>query len=114
MEYLTYIVDNEMQKHRVEEHQDEPMLVIVQPGSEKVIDANNDFHFFVHAFTDSGIANGRMRGTGGGNALDISPTMINSKIFKYQMFKGQITIQNFSLSNKLYLELLRVTPIPEN
>jgi len=113
MDYLTYIVANEMQKHKVTHHQVEPLLVAVSPGSERTIDANNDFHFFVNAFTDSGVASGRIRGTGGGNALDISPTMINSRIIKFQMFKGQVTIQNFSAKNKLYIELLRVTPTVE-
>lgn len=111
--YLIYIIGNEMLKHAVQAHQDEPVLITIPANSEKVIDGTNDFNFFVNAFTNAGIANGRINGSGGGNAMDISPMTINSKIFKFQMFKGEIKIQNFDPLNTLYVELMRVTPVPD-
>lgn len=112
MPLLTYIVEQNLQKHQVKEHQDDCLLVKIRPGSQLTFSANNDFYFFVNAFTDNGIANGRIRGTGGGNALDITPTIINTKMYKLQMFKGKVKIENFA-KNLLYVELLRVTPISE-
>lgn len=112
MPLLTYIVEQTLKKHQVEAHQDDCLLVKIQPESQLTLEANNDFYFFVNAFTDEGIVKGRIRGTGGGNALDITPAIINTKMYKLQMFKGKVKIENFA-GNTLFVELLRVTPIPE-
>ena len=102
-----------MRKHRVTRYHTDTLLITVEAVTTKVLEANNDFYFFANAFSDSGIVNGRIQGSGGGNALNISPLLINTKLYKHQMFKGNLSITNSNPASKLFVELYRVTPIVE-
>ncbi len=113
MDALFQIVKNELQKHNVGNYHTDVKLITVPASTEVVLDTNNDFYFFVNAFANSGVADGRISGSGGGNALDINSLNLNTLIFKYQMFKGKLKVVNNDNSNTLYVEILRVTPIPE-
>jgi len=113
MEALFSIVKNEMIKHKVKDYHLSPVLIEVAVSDEEILTANNDFYFFANAFTDSGIANGYIRGGAGGNALNITPKIIQTVLYKHQMFKGKIAIKNISTTAILYVELLRATPVFE-
>ena len=114
MDALFEIIANQMKIHRVDDYHLAPVLLEVGPLKKTTIDINNDFYFFVNAFSGSGILNGRISGIGGGNGLDITPLTANMKIYKYQMFKGRLVVENSDPVNTLYVEVLRVTPIPED
>ncbi|MFK5855781.1 MAG: hypothetical protein QM503_06595 [Bacteroidota bacterium] len=113
MEALFEIVNNQMLKHKVEHFHVEIILVELEAEKLKAIPANNDFHFFVNAYTNGTTLNGKIRGTAGGNALQINPSTILSKLYKFQMFKGEVRITNISSTNTLFVELLRVSPLPQ-
>ncbi len=113
MEALFEIIRNQMEKHRVKTYHMHPILLTVEPSKETTIDINNDFYFFVNAFSDAGTIEGRISGIGGGNGLDLNPLTGNMAIVKYQMFKGRLHLQNFDPINTLYVEVLRITPIPK-
>ncbi len=70
MEALFEIAKNQMLKHKVEQFHIETVIVEILASQTKVITANNDFHFFANAFTSGTTANGTIRGTAGGNALN--------------------------------------------
>jgi len=112
MEALFEIIKNQMLKHQVHNYHLQQILMEAGPLEKVSIEVNNDFYFFVNAFTDEGTLNGRISGIGGGNALNIDPLMANMKIYKYQIFKGKMLLQNNDALNTLYVELMRVTPIP--
>lgn len=114
MEALFEIIRNQMEKHRVEVYHMHPILLTVDPLKDITIDINNDFYFFVNAFSGAGTINGRISGIGGGNGLDLNPLTSNMAIVKYQMFKGRLYLQNFDSINTLYVEVLRITPIPKD
>ena len=113
MEALFKIVKNQMKKHRVKVYQTDTVLLEIAAGSVGTIPANNDFHFFANAFTDGGSATGKIRGTAGGNALNIDAATLSMELHKFQMFKGEVRITNNSATNTLFVELLRITPIPQ-
>jgi len=113
MNALFEIVKSEMRKHRVTDYHTDTLLIAVEAATTKVLQANNDFYFFANAFSEAGIVSGRIQGSSGGNALNISPLLLNTKLFKYQMFKGNLSITNNDADNQLFVELYRVTPIVE-
>ncbi len=113
MEALFAIIKNQMKKHRVEVYHTDTVLLEVAAGSVGTIQANNDFHFFANAFTDGGSTTGKIRGTAGGNALNIDAATLSMELHKFQMFKGEVRITNNSTTNALFVELLRITPIPQ-
>jgi len=102
-----------MKKHRVTTYHTDILLVTVDAAAAKTLHTNNDFYFFANAFSATGPINGKMRGSSGGNALTLSPLMLNTKLYKHQMFKGSLSIINHSTAGELFVELLRVTPIVE-
>ncbi len=112
MEALFEIIKNQMIKHQVQDYHLQQILMEAGPGKKITIDINNDFYFFVSAFSDAGILNGRISGIGGGNGLNIDPLTANMKIYQYQIFKGRMILINYDPINTLYVELMRVTPIP--
>jgi len=113
MEALFEIVKNQMEKHKVEQFHAETVLLEIAESQSTTISAKNDFHFFANAFTSGTTADGTIRGTAGGNALSIIPLILSTKLHKYQMFKGEVRITNHSSTNKLFVEFLRITPIPQ-
>lgn len=113
MEALFEIIKNQMLKHKVEQFHQETVMLEVSAGQRVVIPANNDFHFFANAFTSGTIANGSIKGTAGGNALSINAQTMSMKLHKFQMFKGEVRIVNYSDTNTLYVEFMRITPIPQ-
>jgi len=112
MEALFEIIKNQMLKHQVQDYHLQQILMEAGPLEKITIEVNNDFYFFVNAFTDAGVLNGRISGIGGGNALNLDPLTANMKVYKYQIFKGKMLLQNYDPINILYVELMRVTPIP--
>lgn len=110
MEILFEVIKNEMVKHKIDDYHVSPILIEVDANSTETVEANNDIYFFANAFS-SGVINGRVRGTGGGNALTINGVTLSSKLYKYQMFKGGLSVKNNDQSNILFIEMLRVTPI---
>lgn len=113
MNALFEIVRNQMQKHNVKQYHMDTVFVEVTKGSVDIIPSENDFYFFANAFSDSGILKGKIRGTAGGNALSIDAKTLSMKLHKFQMFKGEIRFSNLNKEATLYVELLRITPIPQ-
>jgi len=102
-----------MRKHRVTRYHTDTLLITVEAATTKVLEANNDFYFFANAFSASGTALGLIKEISGGNALTISPLLLNTKLYKHQLFKGNLSITNSNPASKLFVELYRVTPIVE-
>ena len=113
MDALFEIIKNELNKHKITQYHLDTKLVDIKPASSKSLNNNNDLYFFANAFSDSGIIDGFISGSGSGNAMQINPTTLNMKIHKYQMFKGNLLVTNKDANNTLFVELVRVTPIPE-
>jgi len=113
MNALFEIIKNELNKHKITRYHLDTKLIEIKPASSKSLNNNNDFYFFANAFVDNGTALGIITGTGSGNAMNITPVTLNMKIHKFQMFKGNISITNKDIANTLYVELVRITPIPE-
>ena len=112
MDIIFDFIREEMRKHKIADYHVKGIKIEVAASTTESIEAQNDFHFFADASCDTTL-NGRIRGTGGGNSLDINAKNISTSVFKHQAFKGAVSIQNSNAADILIVEFLRVTPVFE-
>lgn len=102
-------VEQKMKELGIEKYTVRPELISIDTSSSVEFIQKNDFYFLINAFSSNTLPiEGYILGFD--NAISLIPSVLNTNTYKYQIFSGMIKIYNQNDLQKLYVELLIVSP----
>lgn len=102
------IAQQMLKEYGVHDYDVDVEIHTIDASGEIFIYPNGDMFLFANAFSDQPL-NGKI--VGGDNALRINAKNMSSDLFKHKIFKTPVRISNFSTSEDLNIEFLRITPV---
>lgn len=105
-------IAKKMEEYKIKNYDTDTVLLEVPAASSKDVGQSGQFVFLASFSTDDGKAMGKM--VSADNGVELTPSVINTQVFKYQKFKGATTVRNITSgaeANTLYVEAVIVTPI---